>query len=218
MNKSIYSLVLSDSVVEAVDELARAAGMSRSSMINELLAQQVGCLTPEMRLRGVLAAAREAIGGGFYMVEQPTVSTLCCRTALKYRYKPTVRYSVEIYSHSRLPYAGLFKVQLRTQNPQLMGDFVDFFVCWGKLERAYIAPHLAQDIGYSTDDGKFTRELNMPQGRVSEDELGAAVADYIAMFDSALKAYFAQLPDKNAAQAAAAESYSQNIARQKHIL
>lgn len=217
MSKSIYSLVLSDSVVDAVDELAREAGMSRSSMINEILAHHVGCLTPEMRLREVLAAARQAMGGGFYMVEQPTGSTLCCKTALKYRYKPTVRYAVEIFEHSH-ERAGRFKVQLRTQNPQLIGDFVDFFVGWRGFERAYIVPRFAQDIVYSMDEGKFARELHMPRGGASENELGEAVADYMAMFDSALKAYFAQLPDKNAAISAAAESYSQNIVRQKHVL
>ena len=39
MNKSIYSLVLSDEVVDAVDALARTEGMSRSAMINRILAE-----------------------------------------------------------------------------------------------------------------------------------------------------------------------------------
>lgn len=217
MEKSIYSLVLSDSVVEAVDELARAAGMSRSSMINQLLAERVGYATPEMRLRGVLASAREAMEGGFYMVEQPTGSTLSCRTSLKYRYKPTVRYSVEIFTHGKES-AGQLRVQLRTQNFRLIQDFVGFFVLWGRCEREYIVPKYAHDIVYSTDDGKFTRVFNMPAGNIPDEELGAAVADYLTMFDTALKAYFAKLPDDIASAQTLHESYLHDIVRQKYIL
>ncbi len=217
MEKSIYSLVLSDSVVEAVDELARAAGMSRSSMINQLLAEHVGYATPEMRLRGVLASAREAMKGGFYMVEQPTGSTLSCRTSLKYRYKPTVRYSVEIFTHGKES-AGQLRVQLRTQNFRLIQDFVGFFVLWGRFEREYIVPKYAHDIVYSTDDGKFMRVFNMPAGNISDEELGAAVADYLTMFDTALKAYFAKLPDDIASAQTLHESYLHDIVRQKYIL
>lgn len=217
MEKSIYSLVLSDSVVEAVDELARAAGMSRSSMINQLLAERVGYATPEMRLRGVLASAREAMEGGFYMVEQPTGSTLSCRTSLKYRYKPTVRYSVEIFTHGKES-AGQLRVQLRTQNFRLIQDFVGFFVLWGRFEREYIVPKYAHDIVYSTDDGKFTRVFNMPAGNIPDEELGAAVADYLTMFDTALKAYFAKLPDDIASAQTLHESYLHDIVRQKYIL
>ena len=48
--KSIYSLVLSDDVVEAVDRLAANSGLSRSAMVNQLLAERVRCVPPEMRL------------------------------------------------------------------------------------------------------------------------------------------------------------------------
>ena len=217
MEKSIYSLVLSDSVVEAVDELARAAGTSRSSMINQLLAERVGYDTPEKRLHEVLASAREAMQGGFYMVEQPTCSTLSCRTSLKYRYKPTVRYSVEIFSLGQEK-AGQLRVQLRTQNYRLIQDFVGFFMLWGRYEQEYIVPKYAHDIVYSTDDGKFTRVFNMPAGSISDEELGTAVADYLTMFDAALKAFFAQLPDDIAAAQAARDSYRRDVARQKYII
>lgn len=217
MEKSIYSLVLSDSVVEAVDELARSEGLSRSAMINRLLAERVGYATPEMRLREVLSSAREAMKSGFFMVEQSTGSTICCRTSLKYRYKPTVRYSVEIFGAPQ-ERAGQLRVQLRTQNFDLIKDFVGFFMLWGRNEQEYIVPEYAHDIVYSTDDGKFARVFNMPRGSISDEELGAAVADYLTMFDTAMKAYFAQLPDDIAAAKALRESYRHEIARQKYII
>ena len=78
-DKSIYSLVLSDSVVEAVDIMARGAGLSRSAMINQLLAERVAYITPEMRLRDILAALQNSMNGEFYLTEQSSGSTLSCR-------------------------------------------------------------------------------------------------------------------------------------------
>ena len=42
MNKSVYSLVLMDNVVGEVDELAYEMGTSRSNLINQILADEVG--------------------------------------------------------------------------------------------------------------------------------------------------------------------------------
>ena len=41
MKKSVYSLVLSDDVVEAVDRAAYQNGLSRSAMVNQILADYV---------------------------------------------------------------------------------------------------------------------------------------------------------------------------------
>ncbi len=217
MEKNIYSLVLSDSVVEAVDELARAAGMSRSAMINQILAERVAYITPEMRLRQVISAMQRSLNEGFFYPEQPSAATLSCRTALKYRYKPTVRYSVEVFSRGGVK-AGELKVSFRTQNAQLINDLTGFFRCWAALEQKYISSKLSQDILYTIDSGKFTRTLNMPREELSDEALGQAVADYMAMFDLAMKDYFACLPDIGTACAAAERSYTSNIVRQKYIV
>lgn len=217
LQKNIYSLVLSDSVVEAVDDLARAAGLSRSAMINQILAERVAYTTPEMRLRQVLTAVQRSMNDGFFYLEQPTAATLSCRTALKYRYKPTVRYSVEIFSRGGVK-AGELKVSFRTQNVQLINDLTGFFRCWAALEQKYISTKLSQDILYTIDSGRFTRTLNMPSEQLSDDALGQAVADYMAMFDLAMKDYFACLPDVATASVAAERSYTANIVRQKVII
>ena len=121
MNKSIYSLVLSDAVVEAVDALARTAGLSRSAMINRILAERVAFVTPEMRLRGILDSLARSMTDAFMLTEKPTGSTLSARTSLKYRYKPTVKYSVEIYSENGQR-VGELRVSFRSQNARLIGD------------------------------------------------------------------------------------------------
>ena len=239
MNKSIYSLVLSDEVVDAVDALARAAGMSRSAMINGILAERVAFVTPEMRLRGILDSLANSITDAFMLSEKPTGSTLVCRTSLKYRYKPTVKYSVEIFSengkraatgsredHAQRrdmmsrpqAWAGQLKVSFRSQNAQLIGDLTEFFKCWTALEQKYIAERISGDILYTIQDGRFTRTLNMPSGGISEDELGTAVADYMAMLDGAMKEYFLKLPDVEAAALAAEGYYRPRIAAREVIV
>lgn len=206
MNKSIYSLVLSDDVVDAVDALARTEGMSRSAMINRILAERVAYTTPEMRLRDILQSLARSMNGEFMLTEQPTGSTLVCRTSLKYRYKPTVKYSVEIYSENGKR-AGQLRVSFRTQNARLIADLMGFFRCWAALEQKYIADKLSNDIVYTITDGRFERTLNMPRARITDDELGTAVAEYMAMFDGAMKAYFAELPDTETAALVAGEYY-----------
>ena len=55
MKKSVYSLVLSDDVVEAVDRAAYQNGLSRSAMVNQILADYVSYTTPEKRMREIFS-------------------------------------------------------------------------------------------------------------------------------------------------------------------
>ena len=217
MNKSIYSLVLSDEVVEAVDALARGAGMSRSAMINRILAERVAYVTPEMRLRGILESLARSMNDAFMLSEKPTGSTLSARTSLKYRYKPTVKYSVEIFSENGKR-AGELRVSFRSQNARLIGYLTEFFKCWTALEQKYIADKISGDILYTIQDGRFMRTLNMPRGDISEDELGTAVADYMAMLDGAMKEYFLKLPDEREAAQFADKFYQNEIKKQSVII
>ena len=45
MKRTLYSLMLSDDVVRAVDELAHSLGTNRSSLINQILADYVSITT-----------------------------------------------------------------------------------------------------------------------------------------------------------------------------
>lgn len=217
MSKSIYSLVLSDGVVDAVDTLAAASGMSRSAMVNRILAERVAYTTPEMRLEEILDALTRSMNSAFMLAEKPSGGTLSARTSLKYRYKPTVKYSVEIFSENGKR-AGEMKVSFRTQNAQLIDDLTGFFKCWAALEQRYIADRLSEDILYTISEGHFTRTLNMPPGNISDDSLGTAVADYMAMFDGAMKEYFLKLPDTDTAQRETELFYRQAIKEQKLIV
>lgn len=219
MSKNIYSLVLSDGVIEAVDAMADSLGISRSAMVNRILAERVAYTTPEMRLEEILESlARSITGGAFMLAEKPSGGTLSARTSLKYRYKPTVKYSVEIFTETNGRRAGEMRVSFRTQSAQLIDDLTGFFKCWAALEHRHIADKLSEDILYTISDGHFTRTLNMPKEKIPDKLLGAIVADYMEMFDGAMKAYFLRLPDIEKAALAAEEHYRIELAKQRAIV
>ena len=93
-----------------------------------------------------------------------------------------------------------------------------FFRCWAALEQKYIADKLSNDIVYTISDGRFERTLNMPRDHITDDELGTAVAEYMAMFDGAMKAYFAELPDTEIAELTVEKYYRAQISKQSVIV
>ena len=98
MKKSVYSLVLSDDVIAAVDRAAYQNGLSRSAMINRILAQAVSYTTPEQRMSEILSQVERLLNGEvFQSLSQPSDSMMSLRSALAYKYNPNVRYSVERY-------------------------------------------------------------------------------------------------------------------------
>lgn len=206
---------MSDDVVEAVDALAARSGLSRSAMVNRLLAERVRCVTPEMRLKSITSAILGAVGAGFFLTEQPAAATVVCRTALKYPYKPTLRYSAQVYNAGD---ARAGELRVSTQSERLYPAFGEFFLFWEELERKYISGGLSQDIVFTIEPGRFTRTLNMPSEGIADDSLGQAVADYMSMLDKTMKSYFAKLPDKAAAEETAEGVYAEEITKQKAIV
>ena len=61
MKKSMYSLILTDQVVEKIDQIAYQEGMSRSQLIDHLLAQQVGMATPEQKIRSIMEQVADRV-------------------------------------------------------------------------------------------------------------------------------------------------------------
>ena len=90
MKKSVYSLVLMDDVIKAVDRQAYLLGTSRSNLINQILAEHLSCVTPEMRMREIFESLSHLAGGGFRIQQQRSASLMTLKTALDYKYRPTI--------------------------------------------------------------------------------------------------------------------------------
>lgn len=208
MSKSVYSLVLTDQVVDAVDKLAYSMGVSRSGLIDRILAERVSFTTPEMRINQIFDSLNRLFSenSSGFIVKAENQSMLI-RSALKYKYKPTVRYGLQIFRGSDKT-EGELKVSFRTQSEDLKGKMEDFLRLWAMLENKYIVKYLPEGIKYIIEDGKFTRAFTLPEeyNNKTTEEIGGAIGDYIRMLDDVLKCYFA-FSDSNEAAEAAAEKY-----------
>jgi hypothetical protein len=206
MKKSVYSLVLSDDVIAAVDRAAYQNGLSRSAMINRILAQAVSYTTPEQRMSEIFAQVERLLNGEvFQSLSQPSDSMMSLRSALAYKYNPNVRYSVELYPDR--PGEGELRVSLRSQSSALILYLGQFFRLWAKIEQAYVG-----GADCVIQDGKYARRLKLP-ARLSDREQGAVLAGYIRAMEQGLRAFFHSLDDPRQAAAAVEQAY-QNYLKQ----
>lgn len=191
MNKSVYSLVLSDEIVQEVDRMAYETGQSRSAMINQVLADYVRYTTPEKRMREVFSAIEQMLLGSVFEPQlQPSESMFSLRSALDYKYNPSVRYSVELYKNAR-PLLGELRVSVRSQNSALVLAMLQFFKLWTRIETAYIGR-----VECAMEDGRYLRKLRLSDEKdPGNEQIGEGIAAYIRLLDSALKHYFEHLND-----------------------
>ncbi len=219
MKKSVYSLVLSDGVIEAADRMAYVKGMSRSALIDELLARALSCMTPEMRMRDIFLTLEESMRQDtvFRLQNRASDSMLSLLSAIQYKYKPTIRYSVELYRQLHDRSFGELKIQSRTQSDSLLSELTAFYRMWIATERRLSGN---RSLTFYAEDGRLTRILSFPPGKEdsSESELGEAIVAYIRTFDRAMKQYFTLLHDKPAAQEYIARLYTGYMQTQHLVL
>lgn len=186
MSKSVYSIVLNDEVVYLVDKVASLNGLSRSNMIEKILADAVSYETPEIRATNIFDEIERLIGAGSSMryLAQPSQYMASIMSALSYRYNPAIKYSVELFPNSS--HLGQLKVTLRTQNPSLITLISDFYTFYAYLEKTYYNPNAR----HLFDGVKFTRLFNFPSVSISTKSLAEKLTEYVKDFDELLNIYF----------------------------
>ena len=99
MKKTLYSLMLNDEVVREVDMMAHRMGTNRSALINQILAEYVNYTTPERRINDVLSAIETLMTPSRELVPffSPNSYSMSLKSSLEYKYRPTVKYEVELY-------------------------------------------------------------------------------------------------------------------------
>ncbi|MBR4657885.1 MAG: ribbon-helix-helix protein, CopG family [Clostridia bacterium] len=214
MAKSIYSLVLDDDVIALVDRMAYAQGASRSALINRILAEHVGYSTHEMRTRDIFRQMEYMLADTLLpMLGESGDTTMRLRSALSYKYNPTVKYTVALGREGGS--IGELRVQVRSRSDGFTLMMLQFFRLWAKLEEAYIG---RTDISF--EPGRLTRKLvphSREDGRIVETVDGNSIAAYINALDGAMKAFFASVDDAKAA-AAAAESYISDYVKNNEVI
>ena len=188
MDKSVYSLVLTDQVVRRVDAAAARAGLSRSAMVDRLLAEALSCTTPEMRMRSIFDQAQQLLCGDgvFQALLQPSDSMMSLRSALQYKYNPNVRFSVELFRGSG-PARGEIRVSLRSQSSALILYLGQFYRLW-----AYAEERCGASPVFTVEDGKYTRRFTLPEG-LDDNAQAELLAAYLSALKAGMTAFFADL-------------------------
>ena len=191
MKKNLYSLTLSDEVVREVDALAHRMGTNRSALVNRILAEYVSVPTPERRWNDIFEAIEELMTPTRELVPffAPGSSTMSLKSSLSYKYRPTVKYEVDLGGGNEWT-MGTLNIVFRTQSASLIAAMTNFFRLWVQIEDKCLAPLLGSSIACSLYDGRFVRPLAMPRGKsLTADDVAGAISAYVQLFDRLLKGY-----------------------------
>ena len=213
MKKTLYSLMLSDDVVRAVDELAHSLGTNRSSLINQILADYVSITTPERRINDIFHAVEQMLAPSRELVPffSPRALTMSLKSSLEYKYRPTVKYEVQLFRSTDGP-LGELSVVFRTQSAALIEAMTQFFRLWKHTEDRLLAPLISEELDYALYDGKFVRTIAVPRGRdVTAEEVAEALSYYIKLFDRLMKGWLSGRLDANDVQS----EYYADLSRRK---
>lgn len=206
MKKTLYSIVLNDDVVREVDLLAHKLGQNRSSLINKILAEYVNYVTPEQRINEVLSAIERmtASSRGLVPFFSPNSLSMSLKSSLEYKYRPTVKYEVELDTEAGGK-IGTISVVFRTQSEYLIRKITDFFRLWKRVEDAYLRPLTGAENDYALYDGKFVRTILAPDKNFSADTLAKTLSYYIELFDDLMKGYLSERLNDREVEAAYAK-------------
>ena len=208
MKKTVYSLLLDDEIVEKVDLLAYRRGISRSQMINRILAERVSHETPEQRMETVFQALEQlsAASGALRFCNLPTASMAYYSGALSYPYRPAVRYAIELYAENS-DFLGELKVTFRTKNERLLDELDDFFLLWRECERT----HLKRYVRWELERGRYRRILFRPPQEAESGELGRLITDYVDRLNELMNAYIRAAQRGEDAAAVLAKNYRRTL-------
>ena len=190
MRKSLYSLMLMDDVVRAIDRLALQQNTNRSNLVNQILAEYVSMTTPEKRVSNIFKSIEDLINQcdmNIIPYVSPNQMTMSLKSSLEYKYRPTIKYEVSMYRTPENGTIGELDVVFRTQSEELIRAMTEFFRLWTKIESLY--RHDAA-INYALYEGRFTRSINVsPDRNYTNEELGNKISSYIQIFDKLVKGY-----------------------------
>jgi hypothetical protein len=132
---------------------------------------------------------------------------MAVKTPLKFKYKPTVKYSVEL-SRAFSGQVGRLKVTLRTQSEELIRLTELFFEYWSKLEQKYLGKFFKGGFPCEITAKCYTRDFyEVGEGNLSDREIAQAISEYIRIFNKAITLYFDNVSDVEKAQKLCEETY-----------
>lgn len=222
MNKSVYSIVLADEVVAEIDRLAYSMNTSRSNLINQILAERVELMTPEMRMKIIFDEISQLIDSQVMMLEQASESMISIKSPVRYKYNPIVRYVIELGgkndNYSAANKVGRLKAYFRTKSEQLITAADAFFDLWAGIEEKYLS-NLYARVPSERGGGRYERRFYSNGGKTLEDgQIANAITGYILLMDSCIQMYFKGLTRGTVSRAEIETAYSEYLKKGVDII
>ncbi|HIR34531.1 MAG TPA: hypothetical protein IAC91_00335 [Candidatus Faecimorpha stercoravium] len=195
MNKSMYSLILTDEVIARIDRLAYEKGMNRSQLIDHLLAKEVGMHTREHQTRTIISYTVSQINTQESSLHgHMDRGSMEVATYVKYKYNPTIKYGFDIIEENNAP-LGLLKIQSRSTAAALRNNLDTFFCLLSVIDdhhhQLFRIPTKKQ-----TDAGRYQRTIVLPRLFENTDD-AQTVADRLSasilLVDDTMQSYFNSL-------------------------
>lgn len=196
MSKQIFSLVLSEQVIEKVDREALIKGSNRSQIINDLLCESFGVWTPDLKMNQVMDLMSDALKEveTLQMVSATHGNTLQLRTTVSYKYKPKLKYVVEMSGKSH-PVMAQLKIYSRTTSEPFLQCLVMFFGYLTDFEETVTASINHREVrssGYSYEDNRFIKQFlcDWTHSSVEAEAISSYLSNYIQFLDESIKMFF----------------------------
>lgn len=220
MKKSVYSLVLMDEVVDEIDRLAYQKNTNRSNLINQMLAERLGFVTPEMKMKDIFSQLEEMLSESCYQIlDRTTDCSFSVRSPIRYKYRPSVKYQIELFREPR-DIVGRLKVSFRTSSKTFTDAVEDFFVRWMHMEAQYLSSVHKKGIPASLDNAKYTRGFlgvrDTPS--LSEVDIGTSIGEYLKVLDTSIKFYFEHMEEEEVAERQMKEAYQNYLSSGVYIV
>ena len=208
MGKSVYSIVLSDEVVQAVDEMAYRMNTSRSNLINQLLAERVSLTTPEMRMREIFSLVGQALDSRFFA--RPAGFRLGNGGENSAEFQ--VQAYAEIFGRA-LPQlfgqggqAESYPAHAERRADKANGQI--FSEIGARRSRNTSANFFSGGFPCEIAPKSYTRDFYEIAGNgLADREIAEAISEYIRTFDKAITVYFENASDPAHAKALCEETY-----------
>ena len=213
MKKSVYSLVLMDDVVEAIDRLAYERNTNRSNLINQILAESVNFVTPEMRMRDIFTQLENILSESCYQImDRSSDSMFALRSPIRYKYRPMVNYTIELFREPK-DIAGRLKVSFRTSSKNFTDAIEDFFTGWISMENDCLSEVHPEGVPSDFENAKYIRGFLKvsDENELTENDIAVAIGEYIKVLDKCIKFYFEHLEDEELIEKMIHTSYKEYL-------
>lgn len=193
MQKTLYSLILMDEVVQAVDKLAGECAVSRSSLINRILAERLNVMTPELCKEQIFEEAKQVfISQRGLNILPITTNILSVRSVLPFKYNPAIKYKIELFDATAETCTGMISVHTRTQNETLLSQLHIFFELWSQLELTCILERFPSvRIQHDIKSGQIQRPIQLlAEQSITLSDIGRTIGEYVLLLRDTLSIYF----------------------------